>query len=431
MNFKEALEYLDNLTVFGIKTGLNHTKTIAKELNNPQKSFPPILIGGTNGKGSTAAYIESILRQSGYKTGLFTSPHLVDIRERIRINGKVVSKEKFSKAVEKVKKVFEKLESKSILDESPTFFEVLTLAAFLIFNEEKIDIAVVEVGMGGGKDCTNILDPLISVVTNVSFDHEKYLGRTLKEIAEEKSGIFRKGKIAVVGKTSLKTLNYLKENAVRVKAKFEYLDKYKIFKNKNGYTLKHSEKEIHFPFPPLLGEHQIFNSALSVLVSEKLNEFGFNITKMAIQNGIKKCRWEGRLQKILINPDTYLDGAHNIDGIKKVRDFAKELKGKKILLFSALKDKPVNKMIKILEPHFDTVIITLLKMKRGAQKEDFGKIIESKKFLLMEDIEEALFKARKLAGKKGNVIVCGSLYLVGEILSKAKKHKKTLWGTGL
>ena len=120
MNFKEALEYLDNLTVFGIKTGLNHTKTIAKELNNPQKSFPPILIGGTNGKGSTAAYIESILRQSGYKTGLFTSPHLVDIRERIRINGKVVSKEKFSKAVEKVKKVFEKLESKSILDESPT-----------------------------------------------------------------------------------------------------------------------------------------------------------------------------------------------------------------------------------------------------------------------------------------------------------------------
>lgn len=431
MKFEKSLKYLEYLTVFGIKTGVSHTRIMAESLNNPQSFFPSILIGGTNGKGSTASYLESILRCSGYKTGLFTSPHLVDIRERIRINGKIVSKERFSKAVEKVRKAFNKLKNNSILDESPTFFEVLTLAAFLIFKEEKIDIAVVEVGMGGKNDCTNIIEPLISVVTNVSFDHQQYLGKTLKEIAEEKSGIFRKGKTAIAGKTSLKTLKLLKESAKKVKALFEYLDKYKISGSKNGYILKYAKKEINFPIPPLLGKHQIYNCALSVLVSEKLKESGFNITKKGIENGIKKCRWKGRLQKISSNPDTYLDGAHNIDGIRKIRDFAKDLKGKKVLLFSALKDKPIERMLKIIEPQFDIIVITFLKMKRAAQREDFVKISKNIRFIFVENVEKALFKARKIAGKEGNVIVCGSLYLAGAILAKNEKNKKAPWGMGL
>lgn len=431
MNFQQSLEYLKKLTIFGIKTGLNHTKTIAENIGNPQNFYPSILIGGTNGKGSTAAFIESILRESGFKTGLFTSPHLVDVRERIRINGKLISKNLFKESISEVKSTFEKLEKQMIIDESPTFFEVLTLAAFLSFKKEGIEVAVIEVGMGGKNDCTNILEPIVSAVTNVSFDHQQYLGKTLKEIAEEKSGIFRKNKIAIVGKTSKRTLNILKEKAADIGSKFFSLKDAEIRKNNKEFEVAFEGNKIGFPPPPLLGKHQIDNAALAVLVCEKLKEIGFRIFEESIKKGIKKCRWEGRIQKIMESPQTYIDGAHNIDGIKKLSHFVRSLKGKKVLVFSALKDKPIKKMVKILEKDFDEIIFTRIEMKRGAKKEDFEKIFGEKKFLFVQEPVKALLKARKKAKENGVVIACGSLYLVGAILEKFKKQKATLNGTGL
>lgn len=431
MTFEQSIKYLEKLTIYGIKTGLAHTKLIARSLGNPQNFYPSILIGGTNGKGSTAAYIESILRESGFKTGLFTSPHLVDVRERIRINGKLISKDLFKESISDIKNAVIKLEQAGIIDESPTFFEVLTLAAFLSFKKEKIEFAVVEVGMGGKNDCTNILEPIVSAVTNVSFDHQQYLGKTLSEITREKSGIFRKNRIAVAGKTSERTNSFLKEKAEEIGAKFISFKDVEIKKNGEEFGVVFEGKKIVFPPPPLLGKHQIYNAALAVLICAKLMEMGFNISEEKIKKGIKKCRWDGRIQKIMEAPETFLDGAHNIDGIKKLSDFTKSLKGKKVLVFSALKDKPIKKMFKILEKDFSEVIFTKIEMKRGAEKEDFKKIWEGKKFLFVKEPFEALLKARKKAKENGIVIACGSLYLVGAILEKLKKNKATLKGTGL
>lgn len=432
MNYKKSLEYLENLTIYGIKTGVEHTKILAEGIGNPHNSFPSILISGTNGKGSTAAYLESILKQNGYKTGLFTSPHLIDVRERIRVNGELISKKLFSYAISKVKEKSLQLKKKKIIDEDPTFFEVLTLAAFQVFKEEGIDIAVVEVGMGGRNDCTNILDPVVSVVTNVSFDHQQYLGKTLKDISFEKSGIFRKERWALVGKTSFKVNQYLKNGAIKKGAKYISLREGKIVKEDNGYLLKIQKKEMKFPTPPLIGKHQITNVALSVLICEKLKELGYKINEESIKNGIKKCKWEGRIQKVMKKPDTYLDGAHNIDGIKCLKDFIKSLKQrKKVLLFGALKDKPIKKMVKIVEPFFNEIIFTRIEMKRGARKEDYEKIDLNRKLIFIKDPFKALKKAREKAGVKGVVVVCGSLYLVGKILEKLKNKKMALWGTGL
>ncbi|MCX7829651.1 MAG: bifunctional folylpolyglutamate synthase/dihydrofolate synthase [Acidobacteria bacterium] len=431
MNFRGTLKYLENLIIYGIKIGTEYTKIVAQNLGNPHSSFPSILIGGTNGKGSTAAYIESILRESGYKTGLFTSPHLIDVRERIRINGDLISKKYFSSIITRIKNIVLELKAERIIDEAPTFFEVLTLASFIAFQEKNIDIAVVEVGMGGKNDCTNILEPLISIVTNVSFDHQQYLGRSIRKIAEEKSGIFRKDKFAVIGKTSPISLKYLKENGERICAKIECMKDFKIATKNGECFFSYREKIVKFPLPPLLGRHQIDNASLAVFVCEKLKELGFEILEEGIKKGIQNCKWEGRIQKIMQNPITYIDGAHNIDGIKKLKDFAQNLKGRKILVFSALKDKPIKKMVKILQPYFSEIIFTRVNMKRGAERCDFQKILKNRKFLFEEEPISALTLARKKAGKDGVVIVCGSLYLVGEILKKIKKQKGTLCGTGL
>lgn len=431
MNFEQALKYLDNLTTYGIKTGISHTKIIAKEVGNPQEFFPSILIGGTNGKGSTCAYLESVLRESGYKTGLFTSPHLIDVRERIRINGKLISKSLFSSMIFRIKNSVIEMKEKGLIDENPTFFETLTLAAFLIFKEEKVDIAVVEVGMGGKNDCTNILEPVISVITNVSFDHQQYLGNTLREIAKEKSGIFRKGKWSIVGNTSLRTSKYIKEEAKKCGAKFLCLKDGRIHKIGNGFVLKLQGKKIGFPRPPLLGKHQIENAALAALVCEILRESGYRISDEEIKKGIEKSRWEGRLQNIGEKPSTFIDGAHNIDGIKRLKEFVKSLRGRKILVFTALKDKPIKEMIKILEPLFDEIVLTKVDMKRAATEEDFEKIGKNEKIIFVKDSIKALSTAREKAGERGVVIVCGSLYLIGSILGKLKNRESTLWGTGL
>jgi dihydrofolate synthase / folylpolyglutamate synthase len=431
MDYPQSLKWLENLAAFGIKTGTDHTRTIAKHLGSPHLNIPSILVGGTNGKGSTSAYIESILRESGHKTAFFTSPHLVDIRERIRIGGELVPKPRFAFAVSKVKDAFQELKKKGAVDEAPTFFEALTLAAFFLFSSEKADIAIVEVGMGGKNDCTNILEPFLSIVTNVSFDHQQYLGKTITEIAAEKAGIFRKGKTAVVGRTSKASFPLLQKEATAIGAKFISIGEFKLKEKKHGYSIDRGKTACDFPNPPLLGKHQIDNAALAVLAVSELVREGYKIDQRTISDGIKKCRWRGRLEKILLKPDTYLDGAHNLDGIKTVKQFAQGFKAKKVLLFSAMKDKPMDRMVKLVSPQFEKIIFTEIPMARAAKKEDFQKLIEELDACFVQDPAEALSKARKEAGKDGIVIAAGSLYLAGYILKHLEDKDAPLWGIGL
>ena len=430
MNYSSSLKYLENLVKFGIKTGVEHTRTISHYLGSPHLKFPSVLIGGTNGKGSTAAYIESILRLSGFKTGLFTSPHLVDIRERIKIDNQLVSKNDFAKAISRVKGCYEDLKNSEILDECPTFFETLTLTSFLIFEEKQVDIAVVEVGMGGKNDCTNILEPIISIVTNVSLDHQKYIGNKIEEIALEKSGIFRENKIAVVGKTDNKTLTILKSEASKKGAIFFSYKDFTPNKVNGNYIIKYDNLRQIFPSPPLPGKHQVVNSALAVFTTLKLSEAGF-YCKNSIYDGILKCRWEGRLEKISENPDVYLDGAHNIDGVKSLKDFAKSVNKKRVALFASMKDKDFKKMLRLVAPIFDEMIFTQIDMKRCATKDDFEKSNLPFNYIFIEEPIEAFYKAKLKAGKDGALFVFGSLYLVGYLKRNLTNRKPPLFGTGM
>lgn len=431
MDFRRSLRWLDELVAFGIKTGTGHTRAIAGELGDPHLKFPSVLVGGTNGKGSTCSCLESVLRHAGYRTGLFTSPHLVDIRERIAVGGNPVSGSAFAEAVSDVRRAYSRLEKRGELDEKPTFFEALTLAAFGIFAAEKVDIAVVEVGMGGGKDCTNILEPLISAVTNVSLDHQQYLGRTLDEIAAEKAGIFRKGKPALIGKNSKRTEKLLAGEARRAGAEVHLIGARRLIRKSGCFALIDGRKELFFPKPFLPGKHQVDNAALAVLAAGKLTYLGFKISGEAVRDGVEKCRWRGRLEKISSTPDVYLDGAHNMDGVRKLKIFAEGLKGKKALVFGAMKDKPVEKMAAVLAPCFDEMILTEIPMNRAAKREDLQKLLKDNRYSFIGEPMKALQKARRAAGKNGTVIVAGSLYLVGYILKDLETREGTAWGTGL
>lgn len=431
MDYRRSLSWLDELVVFGIKTGTSHTRSIAREMGDPHLGFTSVLIGGTNGKGSTCAYLESFLRQSGFRTGLFTSPHLVDIRERIVVGGKPVSRSVFAAAISDVRRAYSRLEKRGELDEKPTFFEALTLAAFEIFGAEKIDIAVVEVGMGGGKDCTNILEPAISVVTNVSLDHQQYLGRTIDEIAVEKAGIFRKEKPALIGRTSRRAEKLLAGEARRIGAEVYLMSAGKLIRKGGGFALLVGKEELLFPKPLLPGKHQVDNAGLAVLTTRELAKLGFKISHEAVLEGVKKCRWRGRLEKISSGPDVYLDGAHNMDGIRTLKKFTAELKGKKVLVFGAMKDKPFEKMAAILAPCFEEVVLTEIPMERAAKKDDFQGLLKEDRSSFVRDPIKALRKAKLDAGREGTVIVAGSLYLVGYLLKHLEEKEGTAWGTGL
>ncbi|HPA26473.1 MAG TPA: folylpolyglutamate synthase/dihydrofolate synthase family protein [Acidobacteriota bacterium] len=431
MDYRRSLRWLDELVAFGIKTGTGHTRIISGELGDPHLKFPSVLVGGTNGKGSTCSCLESILRHSGYRTGLFTSPHLVDIRERIAVGGEPIPGRLFAEAVSDVRMAYSRLEKRGSLDEKPTFFEALTLAAFRIFAKEKIDIAVVEVGMGGGKDCTNILEPVISVVTNASLDHQQYLGRTLDEIALEKAGIFRKGRPALIGKTSDRTEKILAGEAYRIGAEIRLMSAGKLTRKGGGFAFQKGKKELLFPKPFLPGKHQVDNTALAVLTARELGKLGFEIGADSVREGVQKCRWRGRLEKISSMPDVFLDGAHNIDGIRTLKRFVEGLSGKKVLVFSVMKDKPAEKMAGILAPFFEEIILTEIPMNRAAKREDLEELLEKDKYSFISEPMKALEKAKFSARNTGTVIVAGSLYLVGYILKNFEQREGTAWGTGL
>lgn len=430
MKYTSILKYLQELTLFGIKTGIRHTKIIANELDNPQNAFTSVLISGTNGKGSTSAFLENILRRSGYKTGLFTSPHLIDVRERIKINGKPITKMLFQQCVLEVKEAFLNAKRKNLVDEEPTFFEVLTLSSFLAFKKEKVELAIIEVGMGGKNDCTNIVEPILSIITNVSLDHTEFLGKNVKEIAREKAGIFRKNRLALVGKTSPLSLKILKEEAHRVGAKLIKLPK---IYNEKGKSFLFFKKEKHLlPKPSLKGEHQKYNSALAYMGSLLLMEEGFLITPKAIITGIKKCKWDGRLQIIKSKPKIIIDGAHNLHGIKAIVKFlTSERLNNGTLLFTTLKNKPTTKMLNLLKPYFKNVVLTNLIMKRAIDDSFFIKLSKTNGFCYEKDPIKAFTFALKITSEKDFLLVTGSLYLVGEILKFIRKKKGSLPLIGL
>jgi dihydrofolate synthase/folylpolyglutamate synthase len=421
------------------KFDLAHMRVLLEALGHPERKFPSVLIAGTNGKGSTAATLASILLAAGLKTGLYTSPHLVRINERIRIDREEISDDDFAGLHSEVDRAAERLVEQGKLPWHPSFFEMMTAIAFEHFARTGVAIAVLEVGMGGRLDATNVVEPRVSVIADISLDHQKYLGDTVGEIAREKVGIIRPGGVVVtlpqqpeandvIGNTIL-DLNARGVNAVPyVPPVSPASAQYFVSNSENSsfayrYPLQVMGQQILVE-TPLVGRHQLRNIALAIATGEALYEQGFKqITPRAIERGIRETRWPGRFQIVPASPEwpeIVLDVAHNPAGAWALRSALSERYEDRplIFVFGAMRDKAISEMTEILFPLADRVIAARAENPRSASPEEIqqaaartGTEVET-----AGDVKSALERAKALAGTKSVVVITGSIYLVGEAM---------------
>jgi dihydrofolate synthase / folylpolyglutamate synthase len=416
------------------KFDLAHMRTLLGALNHPEEKFPSVLIAGTNGKGSTAATLASILRASGARTGLYTSPHLVRLNERIRINDTEIGDDEFALIHDLVDRTAERLVGEGELPWHPSFFEMLTAIAFEYFAQNKLDMAVLEVGMGGRLDATNVVDPRVSVITDISLDHQKFLGNTVAEIAREKAGIIRRGGIVVtlpqqpqandvIGNTILE-LDAQGVSAVPYvppvsPGSLDYFDQ---SASTLRYPLQVMGKEIRVE-TPLVGRHQLRNIALAIATAEQLSKQGFAITPESIERGIRETHWPGRFQVVPARnnaPEYVFDVAHNPAGAWALRSALSTYYSDRQLtfVFGAMRDKAIGEMAEILFPLAERVIVTQADNPRSATAGEIRQaaVRTSTEIEAEADIGSALERARGLAGPRGVVVITGSIYIVGEAM---------------
>jgi dihydrofolate synthase / folylpolyglutamate synthase len=404
--------YLESLNVDKMRFGLKSITGLLSRLGNPQKSYKTIIIAGTNGKGSTAAMTASILHSAGYKVGLYTSPHLVDVRERIVVNGRKISRRDFNQIIVYVK---EKME------QPVTYFEFLTAAAFVYFQNQKVDIAVLEVGLGGRLDATNVCRPLVSVITNIDFDHMAYLGDTLELIAREKAGIIKPKGICLTAAKQKNVLKVLEDTCLRRRANL-YCVGYdvKIKKQKNDFfTYQGLNRNLKNLKVSLRGEYQKSNAALALAAIEICEKKGFHIDDAAIYAGLQNTRWEARLEVLQEKPLFILDGAHNPAGIDVLcRSLKKAFSYHRlILIFGALADKDYRRMLGKIVPIASKIILVQIKGKRAVPLSDLMTTVEKMGYpaIASENVQQAIIRARTLAGKRDLICATGSFYLAGEV----------------
>jgi len=390
VNYNQSIKYLEKFKRYGIRLGLERIKLLLSLLGDPQNDLKSIHIAGTNGKGSVAAMLSSILAQAGYKVGLYTSPHLVDYTERIRINEKDITGSKFAKAVSEVKKAIDRLPNLNL-----TTFEVLTAAAYLLLSREKVQIAVIEVGLGGRLDATNVITPVLSIITNIDRDHMDVLGNSLKKIAKEKAGII-KPKVPLVS-GEVKFSGYLK-NICR--------------KNGSRYINAVSEK---VSYVPLAGEHQIGNTRIALAGVKALKGLGFAVNNEQIRKGLRATYWPARLQTISKKPLIILDGAHNAAGAKALTKYLKTFGKKFTFIIGMQKNKETGKFIRIIRPSASRFIAVSSSNPYAASKKFVAEqvIACGGKAVIARDIRKAIILAKK---HEDPICIAGSLYLAGDVL---------------
>jgi dihydrofolate synthase / folylpolyglutamate synthase len=425
MNHQETLEYLAHKgnEVQMMHLGLHRTLAVMQALGDPHKKYPAVHIAGTNGKGSVAAMSESMLRHSGLVTGLYTSPHLVRVEERIRVNGRPVAAGKFSALATRIRKAETSLLEKKVLDRPLTTFEFLTCCAFLHFAKEKVDIAVLEVGLGGKLDATNIIRPLVSVITGIALDHQNYLGRTLAKIAGEKAGIIKEKVPVISGCVTPSPRRVLVAQAKKVQAPLFEIGKDAVIRNVRdahghySFDLRTPRREYKTLRLSLGGEHQTRNAALAVLAIEALKSF--RIKNSDIRKGLATTVWPGRLDAYQSRRRTLLDGAHNPEGAQLLRDFLLREKEKEVhMVFGVVKDKNIRGIGSAVFPVATSIHLTPLVNTRSADPEDVAAMHRRyrSRMKIHDTMHEALYAAWKQCSPAGLVVVTGSLYLVGELL---------------
>jgi len=428
MNYEAAMAYIQNTAKFGSNLGLERTEKILELMGNPQDRIKCIHVAGTNGKGSTTAMITQILRSAGYKTGMYTSPFLEEFEERMQVDGINIDKEDLAKTVTEVAKAVEKVISLGY--DHPTEFEIITCAMFKYFCDANVDYAVVEVGLGGRLDSTNVITPVLSVITAISLDHTGVLGNTLKEIAREKAGIIKKG-IPVVTYPQENEAEQVIADACRrmgcelVSVKPDSGEFLETFKLSQKIRVK-TDREIYELNLSLLGKHQIMNCAVAVNAAEKLQEMGLKLTKEEIIRALEKVRWIGRLEVLREEPLVVIDGAHNIEGITLLSESLKTYfrYDKLILVIGILRDKQVEEMIEMIAPQAQRVIAVTPNSGRAESAAELNEVIMkyNKNSEACNDYREAYEKALRYAGGDDMILVCGSLYMIGDMRKIIRRY---------
>lgn len=415
VSYRDSLEYLYGLQKHGIKFGLNSTANILKRMGNPHQKLRCIHLAGTNGKGSTAAMLASILAEHGMRVGLYTSPHLVRFTERFRINAQEVP-------VDRILDVFNRIRMALDGREPPTFFEMVTAMGFLYFAEEEVDWAVVEVGMGGRLDATNVIQPIVSAITNVSMDHQEYLGKTLAAIAREKAGII-KGEVPVVtGALQPLVKGILKATCFQHNAPlYLFKEHFKVRRNANGsFQYRGLRLELPSLRLNLRGSHQISNAAVALAALEVLEkEKHLFLNPKAIQQGLMRVFWPARLEILQEDPMIVLDGAHNPPGAESLRDALKRTFTYKQLhlVLGVMEDKDIRGILRRLLPLAESVIFTQPRYVRAAKAETLRRLARPyiQKQYVIADPASAIEQAKLLAEPGDLICITGSLYFAGEI----------------
>jgi len=443
MDYPGAVRYLLSLgrelaaptQAAATKFNLENITELLERLGRPDRAYPCVHIAGTNGKGSTAAFLEAMLRDSGFRTGLNTSPHLERINERIRIDGEEVPDELFAETFTRIHKVIEELLAEGKLRAHPTYFECVTALAFEIFARERVEFGVIEVGLGGRLDATNVITPVASVITRIDFDHENFLGHSLREIAGEKLGIVKHG-VGVVSASQLEEVREL----VRARAKelhcplVEVEEAFRVeSENVEGGRVRamvrvvETGEELQLA-PRLPGRFQLQNALNAMAAARVLQARGFRVTNKNMERGIASAVWPGRLEKLQERPDIYLDGAHNPGAARELGRFLEEnFTGRRVyLLFGAMRDKAVDEVSGILFPYATEVIFTQPGTPRAVSAAQLAEVAghHAEKFSVIPEAEKALEAAVAKAGPEDAIFVTGSLYLVGQLRHVWKQRRE-------
>ena len=424
MTYEEAMKYISSVGKFGSNYGLERTNRLLELLGSPQKKLKLIHIAGTNGKGSTTAMISRMLQGMGYKVGMYTSPYLEEFEERIQINGSNIPKDKLIENLEQVKTAVSRVIEEGY--EHPTEFEIITVLMFLYFYNENIDYGVIEVGLGGRLDSTNVITPKVSVIASISFDHTNLLGNTIEEIAGEKAGIIKEGIPVVLYPQSKEAEDVVIKTAESRKSTVYSVNRNdgKLIDIDYNNMTQHVEVKgingVYYIHLPLLGEHQILNLCVAVNAVEVLcREEGIKCHKQIIEDSLKDVKWIGRLETLSRNPMIVIDGAHNIDGIRALKkNVEKYFRYNKLyLLLGILADKQVEEMIAEIAPMAEKIIALTPHNDRAELSEDLKdeikKINENVK--AFEDYEDAVREAVNYAGEGDLILISGSLYMIGDM----------------
>jgi dihydrofolate synthase / folylpolyglutamate synthase len=423
----DELAYLFSLEQFGIKFGLDNIRAILVRLGHPERAFQSVHIAGTNGKGSVTAMVDAVLRCAGHRSARYTSPHLVNLTERFVVDGRAVDEATMRKAARDVRDGIEALRSEGTLQAAPTFFEATTALAFELFRRAAVEVAVIEVGLGGRLDSTNVIEPVLTAITSIDFDHQQYLGSTLEAIAVEKAGIIKPGVPVVVGEVGPEAMAAIERvarerGAEIVRARAGVIVGGTAATGANVFELRTPVRDYGALTLSLKGEHQVANAIVAVRLLERLDGRGIRVPPEAIRAGLAQVAWPGRLDHRTLagGRELILDAAHNPAGAAALASYLTSIGGQRpVLVFGAMRDKDVHGMLSVLLPAVSRMIVTRASNSRSADPETLA--AEARLIAPSLDMEVVASPSAAVAAawsSSSRVVVAGSIFLLGDVFKE-------------